>query len=118
MDKSMNEKVINNTITKSEIEKRENEIRSNLRYCWQRAMAFAITKKPTIQEVKEELEESFLAFIPLNNNNRQEFRIIINQAFTQLLGRLFSSDDITNLDYENEFINSAINGIRKLLKIA
>ncbi|NHJ47956.1 MAG: hypothetical protein FK733_09225 [Asgard group archaeon] len=108
----MTEKVVKNTLTNKDKEKQENEIRSNLRYCWQRAIAFATVQKATIQEVKDELEESFLAFIPINNTNRNEFRLIISQAFNKLLGRLFSSHDIANVDYENEFIELAIKHIK------
>lgn len=94
---------------------KENEIRSNLRYCWQRAMAYALEYKPTIQEVKEELEGSFLAFIPINNSNRREYQLIISQVFNKILGKLFTSKDVTNIDFENEFIELAIRQIKNLL---
>lgn len=114
----MNEKVVKKTLRNNSSEEKgleENEIRSNLRYCWQRAMVFATEYKPTIQEVKEELEGSFLAFIPINNSNRQEFQLIINQVFNKILGKLFSSNNITNIEFENEFIELAISQIKKLL---
>jgi hypothetical protein len=114
----MNEKVVKKTLrnnSNGDKKLKENEIRSNLRYCWQRAMAYATEYKPTIQEVKEELEESFLAFIPINNTNRQEFQLIINQVFNKILGKLFSSKDVTNIDFENEFIEMAISQIKLLL---
>jgi hypothetical protein len=78
-------------------------------------MAYATEYKPTIQEVKEELEESFLAFIPINNTNRQELQLIINQVFNKILGKLFSSKDVTNIDFENEFIEMTISQIKLLL---
>jgi hypothetical protein len=115
LKKSMTEKVVKNTLTNNDKEKLENEIRSNLRYCWQRAIAFATVQKATIQEVKDELEESFMAFVPINNTNRSEFQLIIRQAFNKLIGRLFSSHDITIVDFENEFIELAIKQIKNLL---
>ncbi len=114
----MTKEILNNRIIdlpKEESEKIENNIRSNLRYSWQRVIAFAISYKPTIQEVIDELEQTFLSFIPMNNRRRDDYQSIINQSFKKILGKLFSTEDISNLEIENEFIEIAMNDIRKIL---
>ncbi|HUT81289.1 MAG TPA: hypothetical protein VMZ29_08810 [Candidatus Bathyarchaeia archaeon] len=114
----MTKEILNNRIIdlpKEEAEKIENNIRSNLRYSWQRVIAFAISYKPTIQEVIDELEQSFLSFIPINNKRREDYRTIINQSFKKILGKLFSSEDISNSEIENEFIDLAMTDIKKII---
>ncbi|MBN1328614.1 MAG: hypothetical protein JXA54_03990 [Candidatus Heimdallarchaeota archaeon] len=114
----MTKEILNNRIIdlpKEEAEKLENNVRSNLRYSWQRVIAFAISYKPTIQEVIDELEQTFLSFIPVNNIRREDYRTIINHSFKKILGKLFSSEDISNTDIENEFIEIAMIDIRKII---
>ncbi|MHA1220473.1 MAG: hypothetical protein ACTSQB_01935 [Candidatus Heimdallarchaeota archaeon] len=111
----MTKDILKNKIVEIPIEETEridNEIRSNLRYSWQKTIAFAISYKPTIQEVIDELEESFLAFIPKNHRKYDVYRKIVNDSFRKILGKLFSSNDIACLQLENEFIEIAMEDIR------
>ena len=83
----MKKKPFNNNIVKlnqEEIERIENEMRSNLRYSWQKAISFAISYKATIEEVMEKLEESFLMFIPINHRYRETYKEIILKSFTNI----------------------------------
>jgi len=82
----------------------ENEFKSNLRYSWQKAIAFAVTYKQTIEKVMEELLETFQKFIPENHPLRGIICNVISSSFHEVLGKLFATDDITDLEIENEFI--------------
>jgi len=93
----------------------ENDVRSNLRYCWQRAMTFAVFYKPTIQEVKDELLQGFMSYIPKGHPAREQFQNALSSTFFEMLGELFSTKDLRNEQLENKFIDKAIRKIRKLL---
>ena len=102
-------------LSSEEVLRIENEARSNLRYSWQKAMSFAIAYKPTIQEVLEELETTFMSFIPQNHQHVSDFRRIIIESFQQVLGKLFQTDDVATIHIENEFIEIAILKLRDVL---
>ncbi len=107
----MKKKTINDIIvklTREEIERIENEMRTNLRYSWQKAIAFAISYKATIEEVMEKLEESFLMFIPINNKYRHLYKEIVMKSFNKVLGKLYTTVDISDIHTENDFINLAV----------
>ncbi|MHA1630081.1 MAG: hypothetical protein ACTSXO_10350 [Candidatus Heimdallarchaeota archaeon] len=108
----------NNTPGKTAVNTREmleNDVRSNLRYCWQRAMVFAIQYKPTIQEVLDELVKGFLVFIPKYHPKREAFRQALVEVFHEMLGKFFSTEDISGEMLENHFIEKAIDKIKQLL---
>ena len=107
----MKKKTYNNNIVKlnqEEIERIENEMRSNLRYSWQKAISFAISYKATIEEVMEKLEESFLMFIPINHKHRKIYKEIILKSFNKVLGKLYATEDISDINIEDNFINIAV----------
>ncbi len=113
----MTKNAINLNINELSIEERkriENEFRSNLRYSWQKAMAFAVLYKPTIEKVMEELLETFQRFIPENHPLRGIIGNVISSSFHEVLGKLFSTNDIMDLEIENQFIvitSSKLEGI-------
>jgi hypothetical protein len=113
----MTKNVINLNICELSVEERkriENEFKSNLRYSWQKAIAFALSYKPTIEKVMEELIETFHKFIPENHPLRGIIGNVISSSFHEVLGKLFSTDDITNSEIENDFIqitSSKLEGI-------
>ncbi len=107
----MKKKTINDNIVKltlEEIERLENEMRSNLRYSWQKAITFAISYKATIEEVMEKLEESFLMFIPINHKHRHLYKEIVMKSFNKVLGKLYTTKDISDSHIENDFINLVV----------
>ena len=107
----MKKKIVNNSIVRlnqEEIVRLENELRSNLRYSWQKAISFAISYKATIEEVMEKLEESFLMFIPIDHKHREIYKEIILKSFNKILGKLYSTENISDINIENDFINIAV----------
>ncbi len=51
----------------------ENELRSRLRYAWQKTVTYIISYNPQIPEAIEELQSSFLSFISKNYPKKQLF---------------------------------------------
>lgn len=114
----MNKNVLNRNITGLSVEERkriENDFTSNLRYSWEKAIAFAVSYKPNIEKVIEELNETFQKFIPDNHPLRSFVREVITTSFKEVLGKLFKTEDITDIDIENEFLRITISKLRGIL---
>ncbi|MCE7743814.1 MAG: hypothetical protein GPJ52_01640 [Candidatus Heimdallarchaeota archaeon] len=103
----MTKNVINHNIWDMSEEERnrvENEFKSNLRYSWQKSIAYALAYKATIEKVMEELITTFQNFIPKNHPLKELICEVITSTFKEVLGRLFTSDDIADIEIENDFI--------------
>ncbi|NHJ33572.1 MAG: hypothetical protein FK732_11995 [Asgard group archaeon] len=114
----MTKNVINLNICELSVEERkriENEFKSNLRYSWQKSIAFALSYKPTIEEVMEELLKTFQKFIPENHPLKGFIGCVITASFREILGKLFTTDDITDIEIENDFISIVTNKLREVL---
>lgn len=82
----------------------ENEFKSNLRYSWQKSIAYALAYKATIEKVMDELLATFQNFLPKNHPLKKLICDAISSTFKEVLGRLFTSNDITDIEIENDFI--------------
>ncbi|NHJ85817.1 MAG: hypothetical protein FK734_10165 [Asgard group archaeon] len=94
----------------------ENEIRSNLRYVWQKSIEFAITCMPTLAEIKLQLEESFLAFIPKTHPNRDQFKRAISSSFDKVFNKTKKNYSINDEFLEEVFVEFCANKILLILK--
>jgi hypothetical protein len=114
----MTKNIINQNIFELSDEERnriENEFMSNLRYSWQKAIAFALSYKPTIEKVIEELIQVLLKFIPENHPLRGYISQVVTSSFKEILGKLFATEDITDIDIENEFLRITTSKLRGIL---
>ena len=114
----MTKNVFNQNICELSVEERkriENDFTSNLRYSWQKAIAFALSYKPTIEKVIEELIETFQNFIPESHPLRSFIREVITSSFKEVLGKLFQTEDITDTAIENEFLRITTSKLRGIL---
>lgn len=102
-------------IAKEELERRENELRSNLRYAWQKTASFIVNYNPPIYEIEEKLVESFLIFIPLTFSKRKRIERLIKDSFAIMLESLLKTNNITSEGIENRFIEISIENLRGLL---
>ena len=103
----MTKNAINHNICEMSEEERkrvENEFKSNLRYSWQKSIAYALAYKATIEKVMDELLVTFQNFIPKNHPLKELICEVITSTFKEVLGRLFTSNDITDIEIENDFI--------------
>jgi len=101
--------------SREEQERIENEVRSNLRYSWQKTAAFIVYYNPPIYEIEEKLSESFLSFIPLSFPNRAKVEEIIKESFISILEFLLQSNNITSNGIENKFIETAILNLKGII---
>ena len=102
----MTKNVINLNICELSLEERkriENEFKSNLRYSWQKSIAYALSYKPTIEKVMEELLETFQKFIPENHPLKGFISCVITTSFKEVLGKLFTTNDITDIEIHFQF---------------
>jgi len=114
----MTKNVINYNICELSEEERkrvEDEFKSNLRYSWQKTIAYAMTDKPTIEKVMEELIQTIQKFIPKNHPLKETICDVISSAFKEVLGKLFTSNDITDIEIENDFIKIVSTKLKEIL---
>ena len=102
-------------VINEELNRRENEIRSNLRYAWQKTASFIVNYNPPIFEIEEKLVESFLTFIPLTFPKRKKVEVIIKDSFAIMLESLLKTNNITSDGIENKFIEISIENLRGIL---
>ena len=84
----MNKNVINHNVCDMSEEERkrvENEFKSNLRYSWQKSIAYALAYKATIEKVMEELILMFQNFIPKNHPLKELICDVITSSFKEVL---------------------------------
>ena len=101
-------------ISLEEKERVENEIRSNLRYVWQKLTTYIIYYKPSVLEIIQQLEESFLHFIPKDYFLKEAFKKVINSSFSQILPDLKKARNLFDIDLENKFIDITISNLKKI----
>ena len=114
----MTKNVFNQNICELSMEERkriENDFKSNLRYSWQKAIAFALSYKATIEKVIEELINAFQKFIPENHPLRGFVCEVITTSFKEVLGKLFTTEDITDIKIENEFLRIITTKLKGIL---
>ncbi|MFW9924790.1 MAG: hypothetical protein ACFFDW_16030 [Candidatus Thorarchaeota archaeon] len=114
----MQEKTIQNetlSYNLEEKEKIENKVRSNLRYAWQKTIAFILYYNPTVKDIEQNLSENFLIFIPLDNPLRNKIEKVILEAFNKKIDLLLKAKDITNYQIEDEFIAISVEKLRGIL---
>ena len=63
-------------------------------YSWQKSIAYALAYKVTIEKVMDELLVTFQNFIPKNHPLKEQICDVITSTFKEVLGRLFTSNDI------------------------
>jgi len=93
----------------------ENEIRSNLRYAWQRAYVFVITLDPSLAEIEHELSKTFMTSIPDCYGEKNKIQASISSAFYQTLKIMLKRDDWDDYHLEEFFIDNALKKIREIL---
>lgn len=102
-------------MSKEERKRVEDEFKSNLRYSWQKSIAYALAYKATIEKVMDELLVTFQNFLPKNHPLKELICDAITSTFKEVLGRLFTSNDITDIEIENDFIKIATTKLEGIL---
>lgn len=90
----------------------ESEIRSNLRYVWQKTTSYILTYNPTVLEIEQELWKSFLLTIPDSKTSNRKIRSLLLDAFSFVLEFLLKTKKITSQDVEEAFIEKATENFR------
>lgn len=90
----------------------ENEIRSNLRYVWQKTVSFILYYNPTILEIEQELYQSFLSIIQDAKVPKRKIKYLLLDAFSYVLEFLLKVKKITSQEVEETFIEKAIENFR------
>jgi len=93
----------------------ENELRSRLRYAWQKTVTYIISYSPQIPEAIEELQSSFLFFISKNYPKKQRMRNILAIVFKEIIDTLHKGFQIDDLDLENAFIEKAVEKLKPIV---
>lgn len=93
----------------------ESEIRSNLRYVWQKTTAYILYYNPTIGEIEQELWKSFLTFIENSRIRKDKIKQLLLDAFAYILQDLKKSKNINSEEVEEAFINKAVENLRGIL---
>ena len=93
----------------------ENELRSRLRYSWQKTVTYIISYNPQIPEAIEELQSSFLSFISKNYPKKQRMRNILAIVFKETVDKLHKGFQIDDLDLENAFIEKAVDKLKPII---
>jgi hypothetical protein len=93
----------------------ENELRSRLRYSWQKTVTYILSYNPQISEATEELQSSFLTFISKNYPKKQRMRNILAIVFKETLNQLHKGFQIDDLDLENIFIEKAVEKLKPII---
>ena len=93
----------------------ENELRSRLRYSWQKTVTYIISYNPQIPEAIEELQSSFLTFISKNYPKKQRMRNILSLVFKEIIDKLHKGFQIDDLDLENTFIDKAVEKLKPII---
>ncbi len=93
----------------------EREIRSNLRYVWQKTTSYILSYNPTVLEIEQELWKSFLLTMHDAKVSQREVKSLLLDAFNYVLEFLLKTKKITSLDVEEIFIDKAIEKFRENL---
>jgi len=93
----------------------ENELRSRLRYPWQKTVTYIISYNPQIPEAIEELQSSFISFISKNYPKKQRMRNILAIVFKDTIDKLHKGFQIDDLDLENSFIEKAVEKLKPIV---
>jgi hypothetical protein len=103
------------TVSEDEQKRLEDEIRSNIRYIWQKTMAYIIYHNPRIIEIEYELVQNFLKFIPKNYSKKSALKEAIIRAFKIMYPMLLKERDYNNTDLENAFVEIALNQLTRII---
>ena len=114
MDKEITNKKLR-TISIEEKMRLENEIRSNLRYSWQKTTSYIVYYNPPISEIEEQLKENFLQFIPLSFPKRKKIEEILTDSFVGILEKLLNNKEINSVEIEEQFIEITISKFKGIL---
>lgn len=93
----------------------ENELRSRLRYSWQKTVTYIISYNPQIPEAIEELQSCFLSFISKNYPKKQRMRNILSLVFKEIIDKLHKGFQIDDIDLENAFIEKAVEKLKPII---
>lgn len=90
----------------------ESEIRSNLRYVWQKTTSYILSYNPTVLEIEQELWKSFLLTMQDAKVSQRKIKSLLLEAFRNILEFLLKTRKITSQEVEEVFIEKAIENFR------
>ena len=99
-------------VSLEEISRIESEIRSNLRYVWQKTVSYILSYNPTVLEIEQELYQSFLLIIQDAKVPKRKIKTLLLDAFSYVLEFLLKTKKITSQDVEEVFIEKSIENFR------
>jgi len=93
----------------------ESEIRSNLRYVWQKTASYILYYNPTVLEIEQELWKSFQTFVQGSKRKQEKIKRLLLDAFSYGLEYIMKTKEITSQEIEEFFIEKAIENFRGFL---